>query len=411
MRRAAARRRTQPPLADLPNARRSSYPGFIGPCLATARTSIPAHGYWIHEIKHDGYRAQAHIHHGKTTLFTRNGDDWTDRFRQIAEALAPFAHHELILDGEIVVLDSNGVSDFHLLQERLARNHSSQLIYLLFDLLYLDGFDLRAVPLIERRRILSQLLENRREGGPIQFSPHIEADATAVFNQACAMHLEGIVSKESQSAYRSGRQETWIKIKCAQADTFPIVAFVEKLGASPRRIASLYLGRWEANQLLYAGKAQIGFQHHMLYELRERLDPYIRETSPLTIPVKKPKATWVEPALLAEIQYSALTTGQRLRAPIFKGIRDDLMAPRRGPKRAAKTDDRTSRVSQSSVLQLLPDAVVPTKEQLRRYWTIMAHSALPYLARRPLKLVRHDGGITYYHKGTFPPVPKSVHQL
>ncbi len=107
------------------------------------------------------------------------------------------------------------------------------------------------------------------------------------------------------SPYRSGRQESGLKIKCNQSDTYPIVAFVEKLGAKPRRIASLYLGRWEDSKLLYAGKAQSGFRHQALYELRERLDPYIRKTSPLGVPIKKPKATWVEPIVQAEIEYSS----------------------------------------------------------------------------------------------------------
>src|SRR4051812_8962070 len=165
-------------------------------------------------------------------------------------------------------MDERGVSDFHLLQDELAKKAAERLTYLVFDLLYLDGFDLRAASLQDRKRLLSQLLEKGfSKVSRIQLNPHIEADASAIIEHACAMHLEGIVSKEIHSLYRSGRQDDWIKIKCAKTDTFPIIAFVEKLGASPRRIASLYLGRWEGDQLLYAGKAQTGFQQRMLYEL------------------------------------------------------------------------------------------------------------------------------------------------
>jgi len=282
----------------------------------------------------------------------------------------------------------------------------------MFDLLYVDGFDLRGATLAERKRALSQLFAKVfGKDSRIQLNPHIEADASALIEHACALHLEGIVSKEIHSVYRSGRQEDWIKIKCAQTDTFPIIAFVEKLGASPRRIASLYLGRWEGDQLLYAGKAQTGFQHRMLYELRERLDPYIRATSPLSVPIQKPKATWVEPAVLAEIEYSAMTAEQRLRAPVFKGIRDDLMAPRRGPKRSRAPTRASSPVPKSNILQLLPDAIVPSREQLARYWRVVAAEALPYIARRTLKLVRHESGITYYHKGRLPPIARRVHHL
>jgi len=380
--------------------------------LATSGTRVPRRGQWIHEIKHDGYRAQAHIRQGKSTLFTRNGYDWTARFRQIADALKPLEGHNLVLDGEIVVLDERGISDFHLLQDELAQKTPERLTYLVFDLLYLDGLDLRGATLAERKHTLSQLFATVfGKDCRIQLNPHIEADAESLIEHACALHLEGIVSKEMNSLYRSGRQDDWIKIKCAKTDTFPIIAFVEKLGASPRRIASLYLGRWEGDQLYYAGKAQTGFQQRMLYELRERLDPYIRKDSPLSVPIKKPKATWVEPAVLAEIEYSAMTAEKRLRAPIFKGIRDDLMAPRKGPKRLQAPKHSSSPVPKSNILQLLPDAIVPSREQLIGYWKAVGPTALTYLARRPLKLVRHERGITFYHKGSLPPIPKSVNQL
>jgi len=412
MPRTAGRRRPRTPLEKLTGAMRAPFPGFIPPFLATPGDRVPARGHWVHEIKHDGYRTQAHVREGNPILYTRNGYDWTQRFRRIADAFEPLREHNLVLDGEIVVLDERGISDFHLLQDELATSTPGRLTYLVFDVLYADGFDLRSAPLQERKRVLSQLIGKKLpKGSRIQLNPHIEADASAVFEQACTMHLEGIVSKEIHSLYRSGRQDDWIKIKCAKTDTFPIIAFVEKLGATPRRIASLYLGCWEGDQLLYAGKAQTGFRQRMLYELRERLDPYIRPTSPLTVPVKKPKATWVEPAFLAEIEYSAMTAQQRLRAPIFKGIRDDLMTPRRGPRRAEPRKQHAVGISQSNILQLLPDAVVPTRDQLTRYWRAVATEALPYIVGRPLKLVRHERGTTYYHKGRLPPVADGVHQL
>lgn len=265
--------------------------------------------------------------------------------------------------------------------------------------------------MIQRKQVLSDLLAGASlDNGRIRLSGHIEADATEVFEKACAMNLEGIISKEQQSTYRSGRQESWIKVKCTKTDTFPIIAFVEKLGASPRRIASLYLGRWEGNKLLYAGKAQTGFKQTMLYDLRERLDPYIRQTSPLSIPVKKPKATWVEPVLQAEIAYSSKTADNLLRAPVYKGIREDLLERptylKQGPSKNAQP-----RVPKENILQLLPNAVVPSKGELARYWEHVAPEALKYIARRPLKLVRHTLGTTYYHKGPLPAIPRGVHEL
>ena len=155
----------------------------------------------------------------------------------------------------------------------------------------------------------------------------LEADGERVFEQACRMGLEGIVAKRVDTPYRSGRQDSWIKLKCVKSDTFPIIAFVEKLGARPRKIASLYVGRWEGDRLIYAGKARSGYTEAVARELRERLDPLIRKTSPLSVPVKKPKATWVEPKVDAEIEYSAITDDGLLRAAVFKGLRDDLAAP------------------------------------------------------------------------------------
>jgi bifunctional non-homologous end joining protein LigD len=201
----------------------------------------------------------------------------------------------------------------------------------------------------------------------------LEANGKSVFEHACRMGLEGIVAKRVDAPYRSGRQDSWIKLKCTKSDTFPLVAFVEKLGARPRKIASLYVGRWERDRLIYAGKVRSGYTELAAREVRERLDPLIRKRSPLSVPVKKPKATWVEPVVKAEIEYSAVTDDGLLRAAVFKGLRDDLDGPRvRAPSVAASGKRHHGRphvgVPRENILQLLPDAVVPTKEQLATYW-------------------------------------------
>jgi bifunctional non-homologous end joining protein LigD len=389
----------------------------VDPCLATPRASVPPRGHWLHEIKYDGYRAQAHLIEGRAVLYTRRGYDWSHRFSAIADDLRALPSGDLILDGEVVVPDERGIADYRQLQDALAKGQSERLVYFAFDLLYLDGFDLRDAPLIHRKRLLAELLGSVPDNGRIQLSKHIEGDAPHVLEHACRLHYEGIISKERDSPYKSDRQETWIKLKCVKSETYPIIAFVEKLGAQPRRIASLYLGRREGDKLLYAGKAQTGFKHETLYELRERLDPYIRSTSPLSVPIKKPKATWVEPVLEAEIEYSALTADKILRAPVFKGIRDDLVpaellrpAAPEPPKKNRAFPSRV-RVPKENILQLLPHAVVPSPEALRVYWRTIAPRALKYLARRPLKLVRHVHGTTFYHRGRLPRIPPTVHQL
>jgi bifunctional non-homologous end joining protein LigD len=194
------------------------------------------------------------------------------------------------------------------------------------------------------------------------------------------------------------------------------VAFVEKLGAKPRKIASLYLGRREGDKLLYAGKARSGYTEAIARELREKLDPLIIRKSPLSEPIKKPKATWVEPVVDAEVEYGGITDDGLLREAVFKGLREDLalpavQAPSIRPSTRAKTAEHRGGVPRENILQLLPDAIAPSKEELATYWRRVAKRALLYLGRRPLKLVRHTRGITFYHKGRLPPVPESVHQL
>lgn len=298
-------------------------PAFIEPCQA-AIGKIPAVEGWAHEIKFDGYRAQAHINHDKVKLFTRRGHDWTDRFSSIAEALRTLPASTAILDGEIVVADPQGVSNFHWLQADLAARRTGRLMFCVFDLMYLDGFDLRDAPLRERRQALRELIGKRN--GRLLFSENIDTDSSTLMDRVCRMKLEGIVSKRLDAPYRSGRRDTWRKIKCQSSDTFPIVAFVEQLGANPRRVASLYLGHYDGEKLLYAGKAQTGYTVQSSCALRELLDPYIVRTSPLAVAVNKPRATWVKPVLQAEIQYSSLTADGLLRAPVYKGLRDDLNA-------------------------------------------------------------------------------------
>jgi bifunctional non-homologous end joining protein LigD len=387
------------------NAKRAkaAYPGFIEPCHATERGRPPSGGNWIHEIKADGYRAQVHVRDGKATVYSRRGYDWTQTFASIASAAETLPVRHAVFDGEAIVQDARGVADYHALRRELARKRSGDLTYYVFDLLYLDGQDLRQEPLLERKKKLKALVANAPR---FLFADHLEADPAEIYGQACRMGVEGIVSKKRNAPYRSGRHEFWIKAKCKKSGTFPVIAFVEKLGAKPRRMASFYIGRWEDGRLLYAGKVQSGYTYEEARAVRERLDPLITGKSPLAVPVKKPKATWVAAQMEAEVEYSSITEDGLLREPVFKALREDLQ-----PQRAARKTKRSGGVPRENILQLLPDATVPGKEELAAYWRTVAKRALPYLARRPLKLVRHSRGMTFYHKGRLPPVPESVHQL
>src|ERR1700712_289552 len=395
----------------LRGARKAALAGYIEPCDPTLRQHVPKGDWWF-EIKADGYRAQLHIRPDGVQVFSRTGLDWTDQFSSIAAASPELKATSAVIDGEAVVYGKSGLPDFQQLRRELGARKSQRVRYHAFDLLYLNGYDLREVAYLERKRLLQGLLEGAPE--TFIYVEQIQANGDAVFEQACNLGVEGVVAKRANAPYRSGRQESWTKLKCKKSETYPIVAFVEKLGAKPRRIASLYVGRREGSKLIYAGKVRTGYTESSAREVRERLDPLIRAQSPLSIPVKKPKATWVEPDVEAEIEYGALTDDGLVREAVFKGVRDDLAvrkvrAPRLVPAPAAPP--RVG-VPRENILQLLPEAVVPSKDELAAYWARVWKKALPHLGHRPLKMVRHVHGTTFYHKGPLPKnIPKAVHQL
>ncbi|TPO13719.1 DNA ligase D [Mesorhizobium sp. B1-1-5] len=370
----------------------------------------PADKDWLHEIKYDGYRTELIIEGGAARAFTRRGYDWSNRYKNIVQTAANLPVKSAIIDGEATVLGNTGLPDFQALERELGNPNSLKLMFFAFDLLHLNGRDLRQQPLIARKAALRNLLE---ETAPtLTYAEHLEVEGKEVFDHACRMGLEGIVSKRADSPYRSGVQTSWLKVKCIKSDTFPIVAFVEKLGAQPRRIASLYIGRRDGDRLLYAGKAQSGYTLEAARRVRERLDPLIIDKSPLSEPIKKPKATWVKPEVLAEVQFSGVTDRGILREAVFKGLREDLQPiPAKPAAPSKRRAEGKHGVPRENILQLLPDAVAPSKEELIGYWRRVADRALVHLSRRPLKLVRHAYGATFYHKGPLPPIPPTVHQL
>ncbi|MGY8706077.1 DNA ligase D [Bradyrhizobium sp. 18BD] len=409
---AVALRQSRSGVSWVAGARKAAIPGYIEPCDPTLRENPPRGEGWVYEIKADGYRAQLHLHAGDVTVYSRTGLDWTEQFSSIAAAAHKLNAKSAIIDGEAVAYGSGGLPDFQQLRRELGRKRSERVRYHAFDLLYLDGYDLRDAAYEDRKRLLQELLRDPPQ--TFIYVESLEADGEEIFAKGCKLGLEGPVAKRLGRPYRSGRQEIWIKLKCKKSETFPIVAFVEKLGAHPRKIASLYVGRLENGRLVYAGKVRTGYTETSARELRERLDPLIRRTSPLDVRIKKPKATWVEPTVDIEVEYGALTDDGLLREAVFKGLRDDLAlrkvkAPRLVPSSAARPK---LGVPKENILQLLPDAVVPSKEELADYWTRVWKRALPHLGHRPLKLVRHVHGTTFYHKGPLPKdIPEAVHHL
>src|SRR5436853_13832 len=198
-------------VARVPGARKTAIPGYIEPCDPSLRERAPQGSEWRYEIKGDGYRAQLHLHDDAAKVYSRTGLDWTEQFSSIASAARELKAHSVIMDGEAVVYGANGVPDFQQLRRELGKRKSPRVRYHAFDLLYLDGYDLRAAPYLERKRLLQRLLDGAPE--TFMFVEGLEADGAQIFNAACKLGVEGIVAKLADAPYRSGRQDSWIKLK------------------------------------------------------------------------------------------------------------------------------------------------------------------------------------------------------
>jgi bifunctional non-homologous end joining protein LigD len=288
-------------------------PGFIKPQLATLKAKAPSGDQWLHEIKFDGYRVQVHLSKGKKRVFTRNGLDWTKRFSVIAGALD--IPGQAILDGEVVVIHE-GRTNFSELQAELAAGKQDRLVYYAFDLLWRDR-DLRKLPQVERKRMLSDLLGENDIGHPVIYSEHLTGDGQEMFEHATKLNFEGIVSKNAQAPYRSDRNEGWLKIKNVQQGKFPVIGFVK----DPSGVAALYLGKREGKDLVYMGKVGTGWSRTVSSQIRKQLDTVVSPKSKLTKPIKKPKATWVEPTFFADVEYRDITSEGLLRQSSFKGLK------------------------------------------------------------------------------------------
>jgi len=293
---------------------KAPFPGFIEPALATAITKVPSGNRWIHEIKFDGYRVQVHLANEASKIFTRRGHDWTSRFKKVAHDVWHIKAKSAIIDGEIVVPAADGTTDFSVLQNEL-KGSSTKIVLVAFDLLFLNGRDLRKEPLVRRKEELKKLID----GTDVQFSQGFDVDGGEMFAHACKLGLEGVVSKVVDSPYSSGRLNAWVKKTCAQRETLVIAGFA----LNGRKWNGLYVGRRVGENLVYAGKVDNGFDRDSIQMLQAHLKPLIRKTQPFSKPISH-KGFWVEPELLAEIEYRAKSAEGKLRHPFFKGLREDI---------------------------------------------------------------------------------------
>ena len=423
----APKRRAKPaamPGAPAPGARPGPLPEHQEPQLASLTEEPPDTGDWFSEIKFDGYRLIVAKQGQSVRLLTRKGLDWTHRAKPLADAIGRLGREAMMLDGELVALRPDGVSSFADLQAALSGNKTEHLIFFAFDLLHLDGWDLRPCRLDARKALMAGL---GIWTDTIRFSDHISGDAAPIRRQACSLGLEGIIAKKADAPYRAGRSEDWLKLKCGNREEFAILGWTPPAGTRTG-IGALHLGFHDAaGTLHYVGGVGTGFKDDELAALRARLDPMKADPpAGLLLSGEKPdpKITWVRPELVAEIQFAGWSGAGRVRHAVYLGLREDKPAaevvrdvpdpdaprepfrPRRtgivvsakppgkapAPRKAAGHAAAQPAVG---VTISHPDKELwpgITKQMLADYWRQVAPAALPGLAGRPLALVRCPDG-------------------
>ena len=296
-------------------------PDRVEPCLAVLKNRPPKGSEWSYDIKWDGYRISVHRELSKVRILTRGGFDWTERFPAIASAAAALGPATFILDGEAVVLDEMGRSDFGLLQGslggRTGKHPAATALMFAFDLMYLDGHDLRKLEFAARRHILEDLLDEAT--GAIRLSEEINEDPERLIEHACALGLEGIIGKHRDRPYRPGKTGDWIKIKCVQRESFAILGY-ELSSAMPDGFGSLLLGALRGGEYVYVGSVGTGFTHQQARALRKQLDKL--KTNKPVIRFKEKTRIATDPGPIAEIDFRGWTSDGKLRHASFKGLRD-----------------------------------------------------------------------------------------
>jgi bifunctional non-homologous end joining protein LigD len=433
---AVRKKKPQFDLTALKGAIKKTMPDFIAAELATLVKEPPLGAEWVHEMKLDGYRMLCKVEGGSAQMISRNAKEWTGTFQLIERCAARLPVDTAWLDGEVVVMEPDGRTSFQALQNALTGDHTAKLYYFLFDLPYLNGYDLRQVPLLERKRVLQALLE----GAPatLRFSDHILGSGTEVYKQACDLKLEGIISKRAQSIYQSGRCRDWLKIKCSQRQEMVIGGYTDPEG-SRVGFGALLLGVYEPDgKLRYSGKVGTGFNDETLRTLYKKLRPLEVKEPAFSNPPRGYEAKgahWVKPDLVGEVAFTEWTNEGTLRHPSFQGLREDkkprevvrerpreteeitdnpgkdekpirakksskAAAPKSPPltKKAEKGAERETsgdtvagiKISNPSKLLYPEDGI--TKLDAGKYYEAVAEWILPHLENRPLTLVRCPNG-------------------
>jgi len=426
---------------------KGAMPRSLSPQLCTLVESVPTGGEWLHEVKFDGYRIVAFIKDGKTELMSRNGKPWTSKFPGIAKACNELAE-ACVLDGEVVALREDGTTDFQSLQNFLGDGPRAPLAYYAFDLLHLNGYDLTKCTLRDRKEALKQLLGNTQKA-LVRYSEHIEGNGEDVYSNSCKLGLEGVVSKQTDAAYIQKRSRSWVKTKCLKGQEFVIGGYTDPSG-SRSAFGALLLGYFDpGGDFVYAGRVGTGFTEKSLQSVAKLMKPLIRKESAFASPPIGAQARgvhWLAPKLVCEVEFTEWTQEGQLRHPSFKGIREDKKpsditreVPRAASRLTRRAESRAdeerapSKPNKKSMparkgksapatvggvaisnpdKKLYPEGI--TKQMLAEYYDGIADRMLPYIAGRPLSLVRCPDGRTgqcFYQKHISQGLPKSVRTI
>ncbi|ESZ71330.1 ATP-dependent DNA ligase [Mesorhizobium sp. L103C119B0] len=402
----------------LSGAVRGDPPSRIEPQLATQVPKPPGGPVedtgelWLHEIKFDGYRTMAHVGDGEVRLITRGGIDWTKRYGDLPQAFSRLPLSQAIIDGEIMVLDEKGISRFALLQDALSAGAGSKLHFYAFDLLHLDGWDLRKAPLARRKALLAELLAGQGANSAIQLSDHVEGDGQGLYDQASILGLEGVVSKRANAIYQSGRTKTWTKVKALETGDFIIAGYT--VSDAAEGLAAIGMAEFADGELHYRGKVGTGFDAATAGDLLARLQP-LRDgaTAPEGVPREiMREMKWVRPMLSARIHYANRTADNSLRHGVFRGLRDVGLSTPVSPKRKrliAEADLATIWVTNPE--RRLFGKTGPTKLDIAVYYALVGDFMLPHIMGRPVSLVRCPTGLPkdcFFQRHAFTGMPPSV---
>jgi bifunctional non-homologous end joining protein LigD len=382
---------TRAPTRNRPPALRTAAPPAFRPVqLATLVDTVPGGSGWLHEMKYDGYRLLVAIGGGEARAYTRSGLDWSAKFAPLLTAAAKLKVGSALIDGEAVVLDDNGRSNFQSLQNALKASPDA-IDYYAFDLLELDGEDLTALPLRTRKAKLQKLLP--KKSTRIRYSDHIEGSGEQLLQSFCSAGLEGVISKKAEGKYVGSRSGSWLKTKCIKRQEFVIVGWTPS--DKGRTFRSLMLGVHEKGELRYAGKVGTGFDTAELFRLQEMMKPLEQKAPTVSAPRAETRgAHWIKPALVAEIAFTEMTREGTLRHPSYLGLREDkkpeaVVLETEVPVEAAAHPSPVPISNRDRVIY--PESNI-TKGELADYYAAIADIMLPWAGSRPISLVRCPQG-------------------